>query len=98
MLYVKDLVFIDGAIGDLAPDVDLFAEVGRIFAYFTATHGERMARELGNEGVAVNLDLTGFKASLGLQAEVETLTHRELLKRREVVRKRLEDVGGARAP
>ncbi len=66
--------------------------------YFTATHGERMARELGNEGVAVNLDLTGFKASLGLQAEVETLTHRELLKRREVVRKRLEDAGGARAP
>jgi ubiquinone biosynthesis protein len=98
MLYVKDLVFIDGAIGDLAPDVDLFGEVGRIFAYFTAAHGERMARELGNEGVAVHLDLTGFKASLGLQAEVETLTHRELLKRREVVRKRLEDVGGARAP
>src|SRR5258705_7822246 len=98
MLYVRDLVFLDAAIGDLAPDVDLVAEVGRIFAYFTAAHGERMARELGNEGVAANLDLTGFKASLGLQSDVERLTHRELLKRREVVRKRLEDVGGARAP
>jgi ubiquinone biosynthesis protein len=96
MLYVKDLMFIDGAIGDLAPDVDLFAEVGRIFAYFSATHGERIAREVGGDAQFAKLDLTGFKASLGLKGDVETLTHRELLKRREIVRKRLEDVGGPR--
>ncbi|HXX48877.1 MAG TPA: AarF/UbiB family protein [Myxococcota bacterium] len=95
MLYVKDLIFIDGAIGELAPDVDLFGEVGRIFAYFTLTHGERIARELGGPSFA-NLDLTAFKASLGLRNDVETLTHRELLKRRETVRKRLEDAGGPR--
>ena len=96
MLYVKDLIFVDGAIGDLAPDVDLFAEVGRIFAYFTATHGERIAREIGADAQFAQLDLTGFKASLGLQSDVETLTHRELVKRREIVRKRLEDAGGPR--
>jgi ubiquinone biosynthesis protein len=96
MLYVKDMIFIDGAIGELAPDVDLFAEVGRIFAYFTATHGERIARELGADTQFAQLDLTGFKASLGLQGDVETLTHRELVKRREIVRKRLEDAGGPR--
>jgi ubiquinone biosynthesis protein len=95
MLYVKDLIFIDGAIGELAPDVDLFAEVGRVFAYFTLTHGERIARELGGASFA-NLDLTAFKASLGLRNDVETLTHRELLKRRETVRKRLEEAGGPR--
>ena len=97
MLYVKDLMFVDGAIGDLAPDVDLFAEVGRIFTYFSNTHGERIAREMGGDAQAfAKLDLTGFKASLGLSGEVETLTHRELVKRREIVRKRLEDAGGPR--
>jgi ubiquinone biosynthesis protein len=96
MLYVKDLMFIDGAIGELAPDVDLFAEVGRIFAYFTATHGERIAREVGGDVQFAKLDLTGFKAGLGLSGEVETLTHRQLVKRREIVRRRLEDVGGPR--
>ncbi|HXZ86100.1 MAG TPA: AarF/UbiB family protein, partial [Myxococcota bacterium] len=96
MLYVKNLIFVDGAIGELAPDVDLFAEVGRIFAYFTLTHGERIARELGGDASLANLDLTAFKASLGLSHDVERLTHRELVKRREVVRKRLEDAGGPR--
>jgi len=96
MLYVKDLIFIDGAIGDLAPDVDLFAEVGRIFAYFSTTHGEQIAREVGGDAQFAQLDLTGFKASLGLSGEVETLTHRELVRRREIVRKRLEDAGGPR--
>jgi ubiquinone biosynthesis protein len=91
MLYVKDLVFIDGAIGDLAPDIDLFAEVGRLFQYFSQVHGERIARELGVEGELIKLDLTGMKASLGLQADHGALTHRELVKRREVVRKRLEE-------
>jgi len=96
MLYVKDLMFIDGAIGDLAPDVDLFGEVARIFQYFTATHGERIARELGGDAQFASIDLTAFKASMGLSNEVETMTHRELVKRREIVRKRLEEVGGPR--
>ena len=96
MLYVKNLMFIDGAIGSLAPDVDLFAEVGRIFAYFSNIHGERIAREVGGDVQLTQLDLTGFKASLGLKGDVETLTHRQLMKRREIVRKRLEDAGGPR--
>jgi ubiquinone biosynthesis protein len=37
MLYVKDLLFLDGALATLAPDVDLFAEVTHIAAYFTRT-------------------------------------------------------------
>ena len=35
MLYVKDLLFLDGALATLAPDVDLFDEVTHIAAYFT---------------------------------------------------------------
>ena len=34
MLFVKNMVFLDGAIASLAPDLDLFAEIGRISMYF----------------------------------------------------------------
>jgi ubiquinone biosynthesis protein len=94
MLYVKGMLFLDGAIANLAPDLDLFAEVTRIWGYFASKHGERVGRELGFE-VAQAVDLTGMKASLGLSGEVERLTHRELIARREKIRDRLEEAGTA---
>ena len=37
MLYVKDMIFFDGATTRLAPDVNLFEQVTRIYAYFGST-------------------------------------------------------------
>ena len=45
MLFVKNMVFLDGAIATLAPDLDLFAEIADISMYFANTHGERIAAE-----------------------------------------------------
>jgi len=95
MLYVKNMIFLDGAIAQLAPDLDLFAEVTRIWGHFASQHGERIARELGFDPGQSALDLTGMKASLGLAADVETLSHRELVARRQKVRETLEEVGAA---
>jgi ubiquinone biosynthesis protein len=95
MLYVKNMIFLDGAIAQLAPDLDLFAEVTRIWGHFASQHGERIARELGFDPGQTALDLTGMKASLGLSADVESLTHRELIARREKVRQSLEEVASA---
>ncbi len=95
MLYVKNMIFLDGAIANLAPDLDLFAEVTRIWGHFATQHGERIARDLGFDPGIAAIDLTGMKASLGLTADVETLTHRELVERREKVRERLEEVGAS---
>ena len=47
MLYVKNMVFLDGAIARLAPDLDLLAEVANISMMFATRHGERIGRELG---------------------------------------------------
>ncbi|MEO6989803.1 MAG: AarF/UbiB family protein, partial [Aquihabitans sp.] len=47
MLFVKNLVFLDGAITTLAPDLDLIAEVTEIAMYFTMRHGQRIAEEVG---------------------------------------------------
>ena len=79
MLFVKNMMFLDGAIATLAPDLDLFAEVEAIALLFAAKHGERIMAQLGLEQAEDWApDITGIKAGFGLDASAEGLTHREL--------------------
>ena len=89
MLYVKNLVFLDAAIARLAPDLDILAEVANISMMFAVRHGEQLGRELGINGVEV--DLAGVKAGFGVDQSVERLTHRELQARRAVIQHRMRD-------
>jgi ubiquinone biosynthesis protein len=91
MLYVKNMVFLDGAIARLAPDLDLLAEITTISAYFATRHGDRLAADMGVHPMDVPLDLDGVKASFGVDTSTETLTYRDLQKRRELIGKRLRD-------
>jgi ubiquinone biosynthesis protein len=91
MLFVKNMLFLDGALATLAPDVDLFAEITHVATYFAEQHGERIARDVGFEVDPTRIDLEGMKASMGLSADVEGITHRELQQRRELIRKRMEE-------
>lgn len=91
LLFVKNLIFLDDAIAHLAPDVNIFAEMMRIYAYFAATHGERIAAEIGLDPAQHSFDVDAFKAGLGLRPEVETLTHRDLQRRRAIIRRKLEE-------
>jgi ubiquinone biosynthesis protein len=89
MLFVKNLVFLDGSIASLAPDLDLFGEIAHIATYFATTHGARIAGEVGVDPRTQQLDLSGVKASFGLDPATERLTHRDLQQRRAVIRERL---------
>ena len=89
MLYVKNMVFLDGAIATLAPDLDILAEIAAIAMHFATTHGERLAAEIGMDPTTYRVDLAGVKGSLGLEDEVERFTYRDLQERRELIRKRL---------
>ena len=91
MLYVKNMVFLDGAIATLAPDLDLIGEIANISLHFATTHGERLGRELGIDTNAVQIDLDGVKASFGVDASTEQLTYRELQARRELINKRMRE-------
>jgi ubiquinone biosynthesis protein len=91
MLFVKNMVFLDGAIASLAPDLDLFAEIGDVANHFAVTHGERLSRDIGVDPRAVEIDLTGMKASFGLPADTPGMTYRELQERREIIGKRLAE-------
>ncbi|MEY2449604.1 MAG: ubiquinone biosynthesis protein [Acidimicrobiaceae bacterium] len=90
MLFVKNMMFLDGAIATLAPDLDIFGEIAEISMHFANTHGEHIAAELGLNPDDWQLDMTGVKASFGLDSSVETLTYRDLQDRRAVIRERLE--------
>jgi ubiquinone biosynthesis protein len=91
MLFVKNLLFLDASLANLAPDVDLFAEIAYLAQYFAVHHGERILAEVGFDPRQAEVDLTGFKASLGVSDDTEALTHRELQRRRELIRRRFEE-------
>jgi ubiquinone biosynthesis protein len=97
MLFVKNLMFLDGAMATLAPDLDLFAEVEAIALMFASKHGELIMSQLGLEQQADwTPDLSGMKASFGLDESTERLTHREIQARRAQVREKFEDRGRRR--
>ena len=87
MLYVKNLVFLDGAIARLAPDLDILGEIANISMMFAQRHGAQLGRELGIG--QVDIDLDGVKAGFGLDPSVERLTHRELQARRALIQQRM---------
>ena len=92
MLFVKDLVFLDGAIATLAPDLDLFAEITELATYFTTRHGERIAAEVGLADGEWALDLDGLKGGFGVDVETTpTLSHRELQARRRSISAKFRD-------
>ncbi|HUC35740.1 MAG TPA: AarF/UbiB family protein [Acidimicrobiales bacterium] len=91
MLFVKDMLFLDGAMATMAPSVDVLGEIVKILTYFQVHHGERIARELGLvPGTLPAVEMAGIRASFGLGEDVDHLTHRELQERRELIRRRLE--------
>ena len=91
MLFVKDLLFVDGSLATLAPDLDLFSEVQEIAAYFTRRYGERIAHDIGIDPRLHPVDMNGVRAAVGVGEDVEALTYRDLQARRELIRRRMED-------
>ena len=91
MLFVKNMMFVDAAIGTLAPDLDLFGEVAHIATYFAQNHGQRLAAEMGVAGADFQVDLTSFKDSLGVDRSTEAVTYNDLRARRELIQKRMSN-------
>ncbi len=91
MLYIKNMVFLDGAIARLAPDLDIIGELTNISFTFMQRHGARLSEELGVDMNTVEIDMGGLKASLGLDDSTESMTYRQLQERRDLIHKRMRD-------
>ena len=90
MLFVKNMLFLNGAMAAMAPDVDILGEIMAVVTYFTEHHGERIAREVGFEVTSATIDLDGYRAAMGFTEETDAITFRDLQERRELIAKRLE--------
>jgi ubiquinone biosynthesis protein len=88
MLFVKNILFIDAAVMAFAPDIDLLGEIAAIAAYFASRYGGRIAEEIGVDPRERDVDLNGVRSSLGVSAETQRISYRELQARREDVRKK----------
>ncbi|MGQ0616477.1 MAG: ABC1 kinase family protein [Acidimicrobiia bacterium] len=90
MLLIKNLVFLDGAIATLAPDLDLLGEIAHLLTHFATVHGERLAVEIGHDRARWKLDMTGIKGVYMVDQSVDSLTYKELQERRKLIAKRFE--------
>jgi ubiquinone biosynthesis protein len=90
MLYVKDLLFLDGAMATLAPNLDLFGTLTEIAIHFATQHGAKIASDVGIDMSTQMIDITAFKASMGVEASVDRLTYAELQERRALIAKRMD--------
>ena len=90
MLFVKNMLFLNGAMASMAPDVDILGEILAIVSYFTERHGERIAREVGFEVTTDTIDLDGYRAAMGFTEDDDAITFRDLQARRELIARRLE--------
>ncbi len=90
MLFVKDILFLNGSMATLAPDVDILGEILAVVTYFTERHGDRIAREIGVDLLESPIDLDGYRAAMGFTEETDSITFRDLQERRELIRRRLE--------
>jgi ubiquinone biosynthesis protein len=91
MLFVKNMMFLDGAIARLAPDLDILEEIQRVHTEIAARHGIRLANELGiDPALTAQFDMNAVKAAMGVP-DVDRLTYREVQERRELIKQRLEE-------
>ena len=91
MLYVKNMVFLDGAIARLAPDLDIIAELTHITMVFMQRHGMAIARDLGVNPDDIEIDMGSLKQGLGVDGSVNSMTYRELQQRRDLINRRMRD-------
>jgi ubiquinone biosynthesis protein len=90
VLFVKDLLFLDGALAAMAPDVDVLGEIAALVAYFHERHGALVARELGiDPSLPPVVDLTPLRSALGIEDASGGFTVRQLRARRAMLQRRL---------
>jgi ubiquinone biosynthesis protein len=84
LLFLKDMMFIDGAMATLAPDVSLLSEMMQVSAMFSQNHGEKVMADLGVDPRQFEFDTSMF-AAMGLSDDVDiaSLTHRDMQKMRQ---------------
>ncbi len=89
MLFVRNMMFLNGATAVLAPDLDMLQQMMTIYLYFAQTHGDQIIREVGVDAKFAEPDPDAVRAAFLVDSNTETLTYREMQQRRDEVRAKL---------
>jgi ubiquinone biosynthesis protein len=98
MLFVKNMMFLNGATAILAPDLDMLQQMTNIYTYFAQTHGERILRDVGIDASQAAPDPEAMKAAFLVDSETDTLTYRDVQARRDEVREKMQSRRRRRRP
>ena len=90
MLFVRNMMFLNGATAILAPDLDMLQQMVSIYMYFAQTHGEQIMREVGVDAKFATPDPDALRATFMVDPSVETLTFRDLQERRQEIRRKMQ--------
>ena len=73
MLFVKNMMFLDGAIARLAPDLDILEEIQQVHTEIAARHGHpaRRPSSASIPTLTAQFDMDAVKAAMGVP-DVET--------------------------
>ena len=73
----------------------MFSQIARIYGYFATRHADVIAAQIGFDPSQNAIDLSGARQALGLEDDVDSITHRELQRRRQVIQEKIEkEIGG----
>ena len=89
MLWAKNVVFVDAAIGEIAPECDVLAVLGETAAQFAVQHGARLMNETGE---ALVVDTRAIRTSLGVAGDCESMTWEQMQQRRALIASRSRQV------
>jgi ubiquinone biosynthesis protein len=89
MLFVKDMLFLDGAILHLAPDIDLISEISLIANTITDKRRDIIAKELGMDADDLVVDLEAINAVLAPSDE-GGVSYRDLAQRRKEIQQKMD--------
>ncbi|MCC6224932.1 MAG: AarF/ABC1/UbiB kinase family protein [Microthrixaceae bacterium] len=91
MLYVKNLMFLDGAIARLAPNLDILGEFANLSLHMATAYGDHIAADMGVDAGDIQVSPEAIKATFGIvDPDVTQVTYADLQARREVIRRRIK--------
>jgi ubiquinone biosynthesis protein len=89
MLWAKNLAFLDRTIGILAPEVDMITLLTKVASNFLQGNAAELLPLVGGE---VTLSVEAVKSSMGVGADVEKMSWREMAERRNLIAARAKKV------
>lgn len=89
MLYIKNMIFFDSAMAELAPDMNMLHALAGIYRHFAAHHGETIATLIGFDASRSDRELSSAQVVLAARGDEVGPTHRQLRDERKEMMKKM---------